>query len=112
MNIQNNIGIWISSYDDLAKVSKVIESIKKSNQEIEDVFLISDIDIVSPDYTVVPSFYVCFYNFICTFLSVKDLIDNKDKLQSQNLILLTNLDDIINSGINRQSLSNVRILEL
>lgn len=112
MNTQNNLGIWLSSKDDLSKVDRAIQRIKEDNHCIEDIFLISDDDFGDSNYTIIPSFYVSFYNFMSVFLNVNHYIANRDKLKCGTIFLLTKLDDIVNAGINKQVLNSVRVLEI
>lgn len=108
MNSQNNVGIWISNPNDVSKIPSVLSALEK----IDDIFLISDNDISCTDYTIVLPFHVTFMDITMVFLCVSDLLSNKDNVRSKNIVLCTNLQDIMNHGLNKNAMSGIRIIEI
>ncbi len=107
MDTQNNLGIWISQTEDLSLIPQVLSKLQKDN----DVFIITELDILDDKYMIVSPYYIMFHDFTAVFLSAESLIENRDHLKTQNIVLCHKSDDS-SELLNPKTLSNVRLIEL
>jgi|688.fasta_scaffold1241024_2 hypothetical protein len=108
MNTQNNLGVWVSTPQDLTKIPDVISHIP----DLKDIFIISEGNIFTTNYAVISPFYISFATNPIAFLSVKDYLANKDSIRSQNIFLFCKVSEILDNGIDKKSLINVKVIEL
>jgi hypothetical protein len=108
MNTQINLGIWISKVEHL----NIIDFVLSKYNNIDDVFVISDNNIGICSYAVIPSYYTRFEDIEVVFLEIQDWLENKDDIRSENISLFCSTKQILESGLCKNNLKNVKVFEL
>ena len=105
---KNRLGIWISKPEHLEKIDNIVSVY----DQLDDVFLISDQDFNSYNYSIIPSYYIAFYDAKIAFLDLVDFIKNKNNIVSKDITLFCSNGEILESKIDNDFFKNIRIIEL
>jgi hypothetical protein len=79
-----------------------------------DIFIVSDDTTTSfkKHYAILYSFYLCFYKGTIIFLNIEDYLSNKINTENNEVYLICDVKDIIEAGIDKGSLNNVKLLKI
>lgn len=108
MNTYNRLGIWISKQDQISHVDNILS--KYNN--LDDIFLISDLPSLQSKYAIIPSYYIAFQNIEIVFLNLQDLVANKNYIRSKNISLFCDPSDIVTSKLDRTFFQDIKVIEL
>lgn len=104
----NTLAIFISNVNQISN----IEKIKKEYPEMEDVCIVTDTNIIVPDYAMIPLFYIKFFSGQIVFSSIEDYLNNRDNFPSNQVGLAVTASDIYSSNIDVAKLSLNKVIKL
>jgi len=108
MHTYTRLGIWVSKQDQIS----YIDNILSEYNNLDDIFLISDIPSLQSKYAVIPSYYITFQNIEIAFLNLQDLVANKNHIRSKNISLFCDPSDIVTSKLDRTFFKDIKVVEL
>lgn len=105
MDTSNNIGIWISSEENIAKIPDILQKL----DSVPDLFIITPLEIANDQYMIVSPYHVMFHDCTIIFLSVHDLLEYKHLLKTQKIILCVK-DDSHAQFLNSEIKQSIRVV--
>lgn len=104
----NQLGVFLSDQDQKQKINIAISRIPN----IEDIFLLTDIDIIDYDKTILPSYYIRFYSGKILFMNIEDWLSYKDILCSKQIYLAITTEELVRANLSLQHLKNIEIINI
>jgi len=109
MQSKKTLAIFISSTDAINNIDIIYNFM---HQDYDDFVIISDDnDHIDNKYAVIPSIHLKFFHGSVVFLSARSYLE-KNRILSDNIYVVTSLDEIINNHISKNRLSGIKVINI
>lgn len=108
--MHTSIGIYINSEEDLNHIPKILEFYKNKYKSINPN-LFTDLSLNKYlNMSYLSSFYMEFCKYILVFTSMSDFLENQYNIISNDIHVITSMEEIKNYHMNKNNVLNLKLL--